>query len=320
LVTGITGQDGSYLAEFLLERGYDVLGVVRQSVTDRFERIAHLRERVTLIQADLTDQASTTSVVADWRPHEIYNLAAHSFVPMSWQHPVLTADVTALGCVRLLEAVRTVDPAIRFYQASSSEMFGATAASPQNEATPVCPCTPYGAAKAYAHFMTLSYRRRYGLFCVSGILYNHESPRRGGEFVTRKVTAAAARIARGLQQSLPLGNLDGRRDWGAAQDYVRAMWLMLQHDRPEDFVVATGVLHEVRDLCRTAFEHVGLDWRDHVVTDERLLRPDDPVVLCGDAAKARRLLRWQPEIGFDTMVRRMVDADLAALDAVATGE
>jgi GDPmannose 4,6-dehydratase len=313
LITGITGQDGSYLAEFLLSRGYQVFGVVRRSSSERFERIEHLTERLTLLHADLLDTSSLTRALDAAQPNEVYNLAAQSFVPTSWAEPVLTAEFTAVGVTRLLEALRRVCPEARFYQASSSEMFGKVRESPQKESTPFYPRSPYGVAKAYGHFITVNYRESYGLFACSGILFNHESPRRGLEFVTRKIAHTAARIRLGLARELRLGNLDARRDWGFAGDYVRAMWLMLQADQPEDYVIATGRTHSVEDCCRLAFEHVGLDWRAHVVQDPALLRPAEVEFLLGDASKARRELRWEPEVDFPGLVRMMVDADLERL-------
>jgi len=310
LITGITGQDGSYLAEFLLAQDYEVHGMVRRSSTERFERIAHLREEVTLHQADLLDQLSIITLLRDVRPQEVYNLAAQSFVPTSWLQPVLTGEFTALGVTRMLEAVRLVDPSIRFYQASSSEMFGAVRQEPQNEQTPFWPRSPYGVAKVYGHWIAVNYRESYGIFACSGILFNHESPRRGKEFVTRKVTDAVARIKLGQLDKLRLGNLDAMRDWGYAGDYVKAMWMMLQQDKPDNYVVATGQKHSVRDLVELAFGHVGLDWQDHVELDPKLLRPAEINTLCGDARKARRVLGWQPAVDFEGLVGMMVDADL----------
>ncbi len=317
LVTGITGQDGSYLAEFLLERGYEVYGIVRRSSTERFDRIEAIRERVHLLHADLLDQASLVRALQDARPHEIYNLGAQSFVPTSWQEPVLTAEFTGVGVTRLLESVRQVCPEARFYQASSSEMFGQVRETPQRETTPFHPRSPYGVAKCYAHFITVNYRESYDLFACCGILFNHESERRGKEFVTRKITSAAAEIARGLRREVRLGNLEARRDWGFAGDYVRAMWLMLQQDEPDDFVIATGETHTVQDCCEVAFGHVGLDWRAHVVVDDRFLRPAEVDLLIGDASKARAKLGWEPEVRFEGLIRRMVDADRALLEARA---
>jgi GDPmannose 4,6-dehydratase len=316
LITGITGQDGSYLAEWLLSQGYQVHGVVRRSSTETFERIVHLQERLTLHQADLLDQPSLIDVLQRVQPAEVYNLAAQSFVPTSWKQPVLTAEFTALGVTRLLESIRLIDArGIRVYQASSSEMFGKVRETPQTETTPFYPRSPYGVAKTYGHFITVNYRESYEMFACSGILFNHESPRRGLEFVTRKVTDGVARIKLGRAKELRLGNLDARRDWGFAADYVRAMWLMLQHDRPDDFVIATGETHSVKELVETAFAHVGLDWRQHVVLDPSLIRPAEVDLLIGDASKAHRVLGWRPQVGFHELVRMMVDADLAKLAA-----
>jgi GDPmannose 4,6-dehydratase len=310
LITGVTGQDGSYLAELLLEKGYRVVGVVRRSSTENFERIAHLRDRIELVQADLLDQYSLIEAVRNAAPAEIYNLAAMSFVPTSWNQPVLTGEFTALGVTRILEAVRSVDPAIRFYQASSSEMFGKVRETPQTEDTPFYPRSPYGVAKVYGHYITVNYRESYDLFAVSGILFNHESPRRGLEFVTRKVTNAVARIKNGLEKELRMGNLDARRDWGFAGDYVDAMWRMLQQDEADDYVVATGETHSVRELVEVAFGHVGLDWEKYVVQDPRFYRPAEVDLLVGDPRKARERLGWTPAITFDGLVRMMVDADM----------
>ncbi|MBL9093335.1 MAG: GDP-mannose 4,6-dehydratase [Planctomycetaceae bacterium] len=310
LITGITGQDGAYLSELLLSKGYEVHGIVRRSSTDSFERIAHLREKLRLHQADLHDQLSLVNIIRDVAPREVYNLAAQSFVPTSWGQPLLTGDVTALGVTRVLEAIRFVDPTIRFYQASSSEMFGKVVESPQRESTPFWPRSPYGVSKVYGHWITVNYRESYGMFACSGILFNHESPLRGKEFVTRKVTDAVARIKLGVQEKLKLGNLDARRDWGFAGDYVRAMWLMLQQPEPDDYVVAMGEMHSVRDLVETAFGHVGLDYTKHVETDPTLLRPAEVNELCGDATKARAKLGWQPEVRFPQLVAMMVDADV----------
>jgi GDPmannose 4,6-dehydratase len=315
LITGITGQDGSYLAESLLDKGYRVVGMVRRASTESYERIEHLRARVELRQGDLLDQLSMIRLVEDTRPHEVYNLAAQSFVPTSWNQPVLTGEFTALGVTRLLEAVRLVDPAIRFYQASSSEMFGQVSQIPQTEQTPFHPRSPYGVAKVYGHTITVNYRESYGLYACCGILFNHESPRRGAEFVTRKVSDGVARIRRGLCRELRLGNLEARRDWGYAGDYVSAMWLMLQQDEPDDYVVATGETHSVRELVELAFGHVGLDWREHVTVDESLKRPAEVDLLRGDASKARRRLGWAPKVGFAELVRMMVDADVARYPA-----
>jgi GDPmannose 4,6-dehydratase len=310
LITGITGQDGSYLAELLLSKGYRVVGMSRRSSTATDERITHIRDEIEVIQGDLLDQASLVEALRTTRPDEVYNLAAQSFVPTSWNQPVLTAEFTALGVTRMLEAVRHVDPSIRFYQASSSEMFGKVREVPQNELTPFHPRSPYGVAKAYGHFLTVNYRESYDLYAVSGILFNHESPRRGLEFVTRKVTNAAARIAEGMDKHLRLGNLDARRDWGYAGDYVRAMWLMLQQPEPTDFVVATGIEHSVRDLCEIAFARVGLDYRDHVVSDEAFYRPAEVDNLLGDPTRARTILGWTPEVDFRSLIELMVDEDL----------
>jgi GDPmannose 4,6-dehydratase len=313
LITGITGQDGSYLAELLLDRGYEVVGVVRRSSTVNFERIAHIQDRLTLAPGDLLDQGSLNSIVSEHRPTEVYNLAAQSFVVTSFSQPVLTGEVTALGTVRMLEAVRQIDPDIRFYQASSSEMFGKVREVPQTESTPFHPRSPYGVAKAYAHWATVNYRESYGLFATSGILFNHGSPRRGLEFVERKVSDGVARIKLGLDRELRLGNLDAQRDWGSAPDYVEAMWRMLQLDGPGDYVVASGETHSIRELCQVAFDHVGLDWRDHVVQDERFYRPAEVDLLIGDASHAMAALDWKPRTSFEDLVRTMVDADLARL-------
>jgi GDPmannose 4,6-dehydratase len=317
LITGITGQDGSYLAELLLEKGYRVYGLVRRSSTVTFERIQHIQHRIELLPGDLTDQNSLLYALQQCDPDEVYNLAAQSFVQTSWNQPVLTGDVTALGVTRMLEAIRVHNPRVRFYQASSSEMFGKVQAVPQREDTPFYPRSPYGVAKVYGHWITVNYRESYGMFAVSGILFNHESPRRGLEFVTRKVTDGAARIKLGLAEKLHLGNLDAQRDWGFAGDYVRAMWLMLQSEEPRDYVVATGETHSVRELVEAAFDHVGLDWREHVVQDERFMRPAEVDLLVGDPAKAREELGWEPEVGFRELVRMMVDADLERLRPAA---
>lgn len=314
LISGITGQDGSYLAEFLLGKGYDVHGMVRRASTENFERIDHLRDRITLHQADLLDQLSIITLVQDIHPTEIYNLAAQSFVPTSWLQPLLTGEFTALGVTRMLEAVRLVDPTLRFYQASSSEMFGKVREEPQNESTPFYPRSPYGVAKVYGHFITVNYRESYDIFACSGILFNHESPLRGKEFVTRKVTDAAARIKRGLQDKLFLGNLDAMRDWGFSGDYVKAMWMMLQQDKPDDYVVATGEKHSVRELVDLAFSYLDLDWKKHVEIDPRLYRPAEVNTLRGDATKARAVLKWEPTVTFPDLVRMMVDADLRRVD------
>jgi GDPmannose 4,6-dehydratase len=311
LITGVTGQDGSYLAELLLAEGYEVSGIVRRSSTESFERIAHLEGQIELLQADLLDQVSLQEAVRASRPHEIYNLAAQSFVPTSWSQPVLTAEFTAVGVTRMLEAIRSVDPSVRFYQASSSEMFGQVRHVPQSEETPFYPRSPYGVAKAYGHFITVNYRESYDMFAVSGILFNHESPRRGLEFVTRKISDGVARIKLGKAGELRLGNLDAQRDWGFAGDYVRAMWLMLQQDSPSDYVIATGITHTIRHACEVAFSHVGLDWEQHVVLDERFLRPAEVDLLVGDAGKAERELDWRPVVTFEEMMAMMVDADIA---------
>ncbi len=313
LITGITGQDGSYLAELLLEKGYEVIGLHRRSSTVTFERISHITDRLTLVAADLLDEASMIRVLRDHRPAEVYNLAAQSFVQTSFVQPVLTGEVTALGVTRLLDAILLTDPAIRVYQASSSEMFGKVVEVPQTERTPFYPRSPYGVAKLYGHWITVNYRESYGLHASSGILFNHESPRRGLEFVTRKVTFSAAAIKLGLQTKVALGNLDAQRDWGFAADYVRAMWLMLQQDSPGDYVIATGETHPVRELCQIAFDQVGLNWEDHVVVDEQFFRPAEVDLLIGDPVKAREQLGWKPEVGFEELIRTMVDADLAAL-------
>jgi GDPmannose 4,6-dehydratase len=310
LITGITGQDGSYLAELLLDEGYRVVGMTRRSSTTGDERIQHLTDRIELIQGDLLDGSSLVSALEHTQPNEVYNLAAQSFVPTSWNQPVLTGEFTGLGVTRMLESIRQVDPSIRFYQASSSEMFGKVRESPQTERTPFHPRSPYGVAKAYGHFLTVNYRESYGMYAVSGILFNHESPRRGLEFVTRKVTDGAARISLGLAESLPMGTLDAHRDWGFAGDYVRAMWLMLQRDEPADYVVATGIAHSVREVCEVAFARVGLDYERHVVQDPALMRPAEVDHLVGDASRARSELGWSPDVGFQELIEMMVDADL----------
>jgi GDPmannose 4,6-dehydratase len=315
LITGITGQDGSYLAEFLLEKGYQVIGMVRRTSTTNFDRIRDIQDEIILTQGDLLDQVSLVDIMKQHQPDEVYNLAAQSFVPTSWSQPVLTGQFTALGVTRMLDAMRMVVPEARFYQASSSEMFGKVREVPQNEHTPFYPRSPYGVAKVYGHWITVNYRESYDLFACSGILFNHESPRRGLEFVTRKVTHGAARVKLGLANELPMGNLDAERDWGYAGDYVRAMWLMLQQDSPDDFVVATGETHSVRELLEVAFEYVGLDYRDHVRVDERFLRPADVDQLVGDATKARQKLGWEPEVTFEELIRMMVDADLELLES-----
>ncbi len=313
LITGITGQDGSYLAEFLLEQGYEVFGLVRRTSTENFSRIHHIQDRITLISGDVLDQTSLMSALEQSQATEVYNLAAQSFVQTSWQQPVFTGDVTALGVTRLLDAIRKVNPAIRFYQASSSEMFGKVREVPQRESTPFYPRSPYGVAKVYGHWITVNYRESYGMHTTSGILFNHESPRRGLEFVTRKVTHAVARIKLGLADAVWLGNLDSRRDWGFAGDYVRAMWLMLQQDEPDDYVVATGETHSVQELVDVAFGHVGLDWREYVRQDQRYMRPAEVDLLVGDASKAGHVLGWEPNVLFKELVQMMVDADLELL-------
>jgi GDPmannose 4,6-dehydratase len=315
LITGITGQDGSYLAEFLLEQGYEVHGMVRRSSTEHFERIEHIRDRLTLHQGDLLDQRSLVDALRASQPTEIYNLAAMSFVAASWVQPTLTAEFSGVGVTRLLEAMREVCPEARFYQASSSEMFGLVREVPQTEKTPFYPRSPYGVAKCYGHFITVNYRESYGLHATSGILFNHESPRRGLEFVTRKITWHAAAIKLGLESELRLGNLGAERDWGFAGDYVRAMWLMLQRDEPEDFVIATGVAHSVKECLEVAFDHAGLEIDSHVVTDPSLQRPAEVEHLIGDASKAQRVLGWEPEVDFEQLIRMMVDADLALISA-----
>jgi GDPmannose 4,6-dehydratase len=315
LITGITGQDGSYLAEFLLEHGYEVIGLIRRSSTVTFERISHIQDRLTLVSGDLLDEMSLVSALREYRPTEVYNLAAQSFVLTSWTQPVFTGEVTALGVTRLLDAIRVADPDIRFYQASSSEMFGKVREVPQRESTPLYPRSPYGVAKVYGHWITVNYRESYGLHATSGILFNHESPRRGLEFVTRKIANGVARIKLGLDRELRLGNLDSRRDWGWAPDYVRAMWMMLQQDQPDDFVIATGETHSVREFAEIAFSYVGLDYQDYVVLDERHMRPAEVDLLIGDPTHARQTLGWQPTIDFTTLVQRMVDADLALAKA-----
>ncbi len=313
LITGITGQDGSHLADFLLEKGYEVVGMVRRTSTINFDRIRHIQDRVTIVQGDLLDQVSIIHILQDHHPEEVFNLAAQSFVPTSWQQPVLTGEFTALGVTRMLDAVRTVDKNIRFYQASSSEMFGKVQEVPQRETTPFYPRSPYGVAKVYGHWITINYRESYNLFACSGILFNHEGPRRGLEFVTHKITNSVARIKLGLATELRLGNLESRRDWGWAPDYVRAMWLMLQQDHPDDYVVATGETHSVREFCQEAFSYVGLDWEKHVIVDPNFYRPAEVDMLVGDPSKARRVLGWQPSVNFRELVHLMVDADLAAL-------
>ena len=319
LITGVTGQDGSYLAELLLEKGYRVCGMVRRSSTESFERLVGFRERINLCQADLLDQASMVRLLEATEPDEVYNLAAQSFVPTSWVQPVLTTEFNAVGVTRMLEAIRQVNPKIRFYQASSSEMFGQVREVPQRETTPFYPRSPYGVTKTYGHYITVNYRESYGIFACSGILFNHESPRRGLEFVTRKVSDGVARIKLGLARELRLGNMDARRDWGFAGDYVRAMWLMLQHDQPEDYVVASGENHSVRDLTTHAFAHVGLDADDYVRADPSQFRPAEVEHLIGDASKARERLKWRPTVSFERLVRMMVDADLERLTSRGAG-
>lgn len=314
LVTGVTGQDGSYLAEFLLAQGYEVTGMVRRSSTLNFERIKHIQDRINLVSGDLMDQLSLIDLLKQQRPHEIYNLAAQSFVPTSWQQPVLTGKITALGVTRLLDAVRLVDPDIRFYQASSSEMFGKVRQVPQTETTPFYPRSPYGVAKVYGHWITVNYRESYGLYACSGICFNHESPRRGHEFVTRKIARAAARIGHGLQEKVHLGNLESQRDWGYAPDYVRGMWLMLQQDTPDDYVLATGHTHTVQRFLALAFEAVGLDYRDHLVQDPDLMRPADVAHLVGDATKAAEKLGWEASTSLAELVRIMVEAEVVAIE------
>ncbi len=309
LITGITGQDGSYLAEFLLARGYRVVGLNRRTSTENIERISHLMDRIELVQGDLLDQNSLAHAIRLTKPQEIYNLAAQSFVPASWSQPILTGEFTAIGVARMLESIRLVDPSIRFYQASSSEMFGRVQEVPQRESTPFYPRSPYGVAKVYGHWITVNYRESYGMFCVSGILFNHESPRRGLEFVTRKVTDGVARIVAGKAKELRMGNLDARRDWGFAGDYVRAMWLMLQQDEPDDFVVATGETHSVRELVQAAFELAGLDWEKHVVIDPAFIRPAEVDLLIGDPSKAQAKLGWKPEVSFRQLVELMLRSD-----------
>ena len=313
LITGVTGQDGSYLAELLLNKGYEVVGVVRRTSHHSYERIEHLLDRIEVVAADLLDQHSLTVVLQDTRPDEVYNLAAQSYVPTSWTQPVLTGEFTALGVTRILEAVRLVHPSAKFYQASSSEMFGRVTETPQREKTPFYPRSPYGVAKVYGHWITVNYRESYNLYAVSGILFNHESPRRGIEFVTRKVTDGVARIKLGLAREIRLGNLDARRDWGFAGDYVDAMWRMLQQPEPHDYVVGTGETHSVRELVEAAFSHVGLDWRKHVTTDPKYMRPAEVDLLQADPSKARKELGWAPKVGFSELVAMMVDADLERL-------
>jgi GDPmannose 4,6-dehydratase len=318
LVTGVTGQDGSYLAELLLEKGYRVVGMTRRTSTEVHERIEHIVDEIEIVSGDLLDQSSITSIVSDVRPDEIYNLAAQSFVPASWSQPVLTGEFTALGVTRVLEAIRQVDPAIRFYQASSSEMFGKVVESPQQETTPFYPRSPYGVAKVYGHWITVNYRESYGLYACSGICFNHESPRRGKEFVTRKISDGVARIKLGLRKELRLGNLDAQRDWGYAGDFVRAMWLMLARPGAQDYVIATGRTHSVREFVRIAFEVAGLgSYEPYVVTDPRFVRPAEVDILSGDASKARRELGWEPKVNFEELVAMMVEADIERLSVRA---
>ena len=312
LITGITGQDGSYVAELLLDKGYEVHGMYRRVSTETFERINHIKAKINLICADLADQASLIHTLKDIQPEEIYNLAAQSFVPASWTQPTLTGDITALGATRVLEAIRIVNPKIKFYQASSSEMFGKSVETPQKETTPFYPRSPYGVAKVYAYWITKNYRESYNLFASNGILFNHESPRRGRQFVTRKVTESVAKIKLGLQKELFLGNLDAKRDWGFAGDYAEAIWKILQHDKPDDFVIATGETHSVKELCEVAFSHVGLNWKHHVKVDKKFFRPAEVDILIGDASKAKRELGWAPKVKFKQLIEMMVDEDLKA--------
>jgi len=313
LITGITGQDGSYLADFLLDKGYEVYGLVRRSSLEKYDRVAHIADRICFVEGDLTDQGSLDQAIQQVQPHELYNQAAQSFVPVSWNQPVLTGDVTGLGVLRVLEAIRKHSPKTKFLQASSSEMFGKVQESPQSETTRFYPRSPYGVAKVFAHHLTVNYRESYGIFACSSICFNHESPRRGSEFVTRKVTQHAARIKLGLADKLKMGNLEAKRDWGYAGDYIRAMWLMLQQPQPEDFVIATGETHSVQELVETAFSFVGLDWKKYVEIDPKLVRPAEVDYLCGDAGKARRVLGWRPEVNFQQLIKMMMEADLAAL-------
>ena len=315
LVTGITGQAGSYLAELLLEKDYEVFGLIRRSSTVNFERIEHIQEDIHLLSGDLLDQNSLMFAIQESKPQEVYNLGAQSFVPASWEQPLLTGEITALGVTRILEAIRSIDLSIRFYQASTSELFGKVQESPQSERTPFYPRSPYGVSKMYAHWITINYRESYDLFACAGILFNHESPRRGLEFVTRKITNGVARIKHGLTNELALGNLDARRDWGFAADFVRAMWMMLQQDEPKDYVIATGDDRTIREFCQVAFDAAGLNWEDHVVLDERFLRPAEVEILKGDATKARDELGWKPEVSFEEMVRLMVERDLEIVAA-----
>ena len=317
LITGITGQDGPYLAQFLLEKGYEVFGMIRRTSTLNFQRIEDIQDRITLVSGDLLDQASMIDIMREHQPDEVYNLAAQSFVPTSWKQPVLTGEFTALGVTRVLEAIRFVDPTIKFYQASSSEVFGKVREVPQNENTPFYPRSPYGVAKVYGHWITVNYRESYDMFAVSGILFNHESPKRGLEFSTRKVTHGVARIKLGLANELRMGNLESQRDWGFAGDYVEAMWLMMQQEKPDTYVVATGSTHSVRELCDVAFSCVGLDYRDYVVQDQRFMRPAEVDQLVGDASKAKRVLGWEPRVTFEQLIQMMVEADLQLLGGSA---
>ena len=310
VITGITGQDGSYLAELLLEKDYEVFGLIRRSSTVNFERISHLQDKVELISGDLLDQKALVTALQKAKPHEVYNLGAQSFVPASWEQPMLTGEITGLGVTRMLEAIRTTEEKIRFYQASTSELFGKAQETPQSESTPFYPRSPYGVSKLYAHWITINYRESFDMFACAGILFNHESPRRGLEFVTRKITHGVARIKHGIDQELRLGNLDARRDWGFAGDFVHAMWLMLQQDEPDDFVIATGQTRTIREFCQVAFDRAGLDWEKYVIVDERFFRPAEVNILLGDPAKAREKLGWQPETSFEKMVQQMVDRDL----------
>jgi len=314
LITGITGQDGSYLAEFLLNKDYEVFGLVRRTSTVNFERIKHIQDNIELISGDLLDQSSLMNAIKESNPDEIYNLASQSFVPTSWKQPVFTGEATALGVARVLEAIRAVNPKIKFYQASSSEMFGKAREVPQTEKTQFYPRSPYGVAKLYGHWITINYRESYNMFCCSGILFNHESPRRGLEFVTRKVTNAAAKIKLGLSNELRLGNLDAKRDWGFAGDYVKAMWLMLQQDKPDDYVISTGITHSVRDLVQIAFDYVNLNWKDYVIVDPKFVRPAEVELLLGDSTKALKKLGWAPETSFEELIKMMIEADLERIE------
>ncbi|MCK5281785.1 MAG: GDP-mannose 4,6-dehydratase [Nanoarchaeota archaeon] len=310
LITGVTGQDGSYLAEFLLKKGYKVLGMVRRTSTINFERIKHIQDKIEIVPGDLIDEHSLIQILKDYEVDEVYNMAAQSFVPTSWSQPVLTGEVTGLGVTRILEAIKSVNPKIRFYQASSSEMFGKVNATPQTETTRFHPRSPYGVSKVYGYWITVNYRESYDMFACNGILFNHESPRRGIEFVTRKITDGVARIKHGLQKELRLGNLDSKRDWGFAGDYVEAMWLMLQHDKPDDYVISTGETHSVKEFCEIAFKRAGLDYKDYVKVDKKFYRPAEVNLLLGDAAKAKKILKWEPKVSFKQLVEMMADADL----------